>query len=454
MICTGLNIPDISVSEDKYYNTPAGKFKTEAMKNFHNLYVKKLLIKSVSKQGDTLIDYACGKAGDLSKWISARLSFVFGVDLSKDNLENRLDGDCARFLKARQLNKNMPYALFVNGNSSYNIKNGSAMLNDKAKQITAAIFGNGPKESEKIGKGVSRQYGIGEEGFNVSSCQFAIHYFMENPDTLQGFMKNLAECTKRDGYFIGTAYDGNLLFNLLKKTNTGESIKIVDDGKKIWEVTKGYGATTFDSDSSSIGYRIDVYQESINQQISEYLVNFNYLDRVLDAYGFKLIDREEAQQLGLPEGSGLFSELFFNMEEEIKINKYKGKDYANAINMTAFEKKISFLNRYFVYKKIRDVNTEKVQLEMSEYQESDIMRNNQETEHAIEIAKDENKKLKPRIRKLDKKLLLVAATEAVDEQFKPLVIETEMKKDKMKKDKLKKEKPIKKKLIIIEEDEE
>ena len=117
--------------------------------------------------------------------------------------------------------------------------------------------------------------------------------------------------------------------------------------------------------------------------------------------------------------------------------------------MTAFEKKISFLNRYFVYKKIIDVNTEKVYLEMSEYQETDIMRNNQETTHAIDVAKDENKKLKPKIRKLDKKLLLVAATEAVDEQFKPLVIETEMKKDKIKKGKI-----IKKKLIIIEEDEE
>ena len=28
----------------------------------------------------------------------------------------------------------MPYALFVNGNSAFNIKNGSAMLNEKAKQ--------------------------------------------------------------------------------------------------------------------------------------------------------------------------------------------------------------------------------------------------------------------------------------------------------------------------------
>ena len=98
------------------------------------------------------------------------------------------------------------------------------------------------------------------------------------------------------------------------------------------------------------------------------MINFDYLDRVLEAYGFKVIDRVEAQSLGLPEGSGLFGELFNNMLEEIKKNKYKEKEFENAANMSAFEKKISFLNRYFVYKKIREVNTEKVELELGEYE--------------------------------------------------------------------------------------
>jgi mRNA (guanine-N7-)-methyltransferase len=423
MIRTGQNIPDIIVSEDVYYNTPSGKLKTESMKNFHNLYVKKLLIKSVSKQGDTLIDYACGKGGDLPKWIASRLSFVFGIDISKDNLENRLNGSCARYLNMKKQTKFMPYALFVNGNSAYNIRKGDAMLNDKAKQITSAVFGNGPKEADKIGKGVARQYGVGEDGFNVSSCQFALHYFFENPDTLQGFLRNVAECTKLNGYFIGTAYDGKLVFNLLKKVKTGESIKIIDDGKKIWEITKGYGADNFEDDSSSIGYRIDVYQESINQNIQEFLVNFDYLNRVFEAYGFKIIDRDEAQSFGLPEGSGLFSELFNNMLEEIKKNKFKEKDYENAANMTAFERKISFLNRYFVYKKIREVNTEKVELELGEYQEFGIIRNAKETRQAIDVAKDEVERVKPKVRKLSKKLLLVAATEAIDEQLPAVVIE-------------------------------
>jgi dTDP-4-amino-4,6-dideoxygalactose transaminase len=39
-------------------------------------------------------------------------------------------------------------------------------------------------------------------------------------------------------------------------------------------------------------------------------------------YGFKVIDRDEAKELGLPEGSGLFSELFMNMIEEIIKNKF------------------------------------------------------------------------------------------------------------------------------------
>ena len=416
MLCTGLNIPTVTISEDKYYNTPTGKFKTEAMKDFHNLYVKRKLITGAAKQGDTLIDFACGKAGDLPKWINAKTSFVFGVDISKDNLENRIDGACARYLNMRKKNKNIPYALFVNGNSSFNIKDGSAMLNEKAKQITAAVFGRGPKNDENIGKGVARQYGKGVDGFNVSSCQFAIHYFFETPETLRGFMKNVAECTKHNGYFVGTCYDGQSIFNLLKQTGFNQSIQIIQDDKKIWEITKRFSSEKFEDNSSSIGYKIDVYQESINQVISEYLVNFNYLNRVISAYGFELVSTEEAKEFGLLDGSGTFNELFLNMLDEIKTNKNKAKDFDKSPYMSEFEKKISFLNRYFMYKKVRTVNTESIELELGEYQEDVVQRNIIDTQEAKAVAVEEIKKYKPKIKKLSKKMLLVAATEAIDEK--------------------------------------
>ena len=133
MISTGLNIH--SVENDIYYNKIGGESKTRGLRDFHNLYVKSMLFKNVSKKGDICIDYTCGKAGDLPKWIASNLSFVFGIDISKDNLENRINGACSRYLNNKKTHKHMPYALFVNGDSSKNIKSGEAMLNDKAVQI-------------------------------------------------------------------------------------------------------------------------------------------------------------------------------------------------------------------------------------------------------------------------------------------------------------------------------
>jgi len=426
MISTGNNIPEELDDDDIYYNrVGATTDKTRAMRDFHNLFVKKILITSVSKRGETLIDYACGKGGDFSKWIAANLSFVFGIDISKDNLENRLDGACARFLNYRKSFKFVPYALFVNGNSSVNIKSGRAMLNDKAIQITKAVFGEGVKDGveERLGKAVARQFGKGEGGFNVSSCQFALHYFFESQNTFQNFMRNVSECTKLGGYFIGACYDGKLIYNLLKSKKVGESIQLYEDGVKIWEIIKEYDVDYFDDDATSIGYEISVYQESINKLFSEYLVNFDYLERSMENYGFKLITRDEAKALGVPEGSGLFSELFNLMLDESKRKKYKKNPYESALSMTANEKKISFLNRYFIYKKVRNVNAEKITLEFLDETEEEARLERKETKQAVSVAKEiarenekEAKSKKSKIKKLSSKLVLVAATEALEEQ--------------------------------------
>jgi hypothetical protein len=353
MIQTGEGIPDELADDNIYYNKLSSSTKTVALRDFHNLYVKKLLITSVSKPGETLIDYAVGKAGDLPKWISAKLGFVFGIDLNKDCLENKKDGACARYLNYRKSFKKMPAALFVNGNSGHNIKSGEAMLNDKAKQITHAVFGQGSKDEKKLGAGVFAQFGKAVDGFDISSCQFAMHYFFENETTLQKFMINLAECTKLNGYFIGTCYDGNLLF---QKLMNKECINMYDtNDTKICEIKKNYDNTVFEPNISSLGYEIYVYQESIGRMYVEYLVNFAYLNRVMENYGFRLLTLEEAQAIGLPNSSGSFSDLYNTMIEEIKIDKYKQNDYGDAAKMSAYEKTISFLNKYVVYKKISKI---------------------------------------------------------------------------------------------------
>jgi|TARA_B110000967_G_scaffold3356_1_gene3416 hypothetical protein len=412
MIRTGEDIPEELVDDDVYYNRVSGKSSTRGLRDFHNQYVKKLLITSVAKKGNTLIDYAVGKGGDFPKWINAKLSFVLGIDISKDNIENRVDGACARYLNYRKNYKVMPHALFVHGNSSFNIKDGEALYSEKAKQITKAVFGEGPKEKDKLGLGVYRQYGKASEGFNISSCQFAIHYFFENKKTLNNFLRNISECTKVNGYFVGDCYDGTAIFDALRGKPIGDSVSILENGKKIWQITKGYERDTFDNDETSIGYPIDVFQETINKTFREYLVNFEYLNRLLENYGFVQLTREECSEIGIPSSVGSFQQLYGLMEIEIDKFPRKKNDYGDSLNMTPKEKQISFYNNYFIYKKIRNVDTRavyntmtsssKFQEQMNSLNEEDIEKNleKEETKDNEIIKKKAPKKLKRKLKLL------------------------------------------------------
>ena len=426
MIATGEGIPGIEVSDDVYYNSVTTDKMTQRMRDFHNLYVKKALIQGVSKKGNILIDFACGKAGDLPKWIGSELSFVFGIDISSDNIENRLNGACARYLNFKMTNKNMPYALFVNGNSSKNIRSGTNMFNDKANQITKSVFGSMGVD-KSLGPAVARQHGKAHNGFDVSSCQFAMHYMFENKNIFYNFIRNIAECTKLYGYFIATCYDGRTIFNMLKRKKEGESKEIYIDDKKVWSVTKDYDATTFEDNESCLGYKINVYQDSINQTLPEYLVNFDFLTSTMDKYGFTLVTREEARQMKLPEGSGMFSELFNAMENEVKRHPEKESDYKDALFMKDYEKDISFLNRFFIYKKTSTRNAEKLTKSLLDQLPDQEDVEQAGTMLAREAVKEAEEIVKPKAKKLTGKLKLQEATEALEET-KPVAKKTNTRK--------------------------
>tara|TARA_B110000114_G_scaffold35751_1_gene37173 strand:+ start:1464 stop:5066 length:3603 start_codon:yes stop_codon:yes gene_type:complete len=358
-------IPDLNIDDDVYYNKDKISYSSQPMKDFHNLYVKRKLISSVSKKGDMLIDYACGLGGDLPKWIHANLSFVLGIDLYSDSIENRNDGICVRYLESQKKYKSLPVSIFLNGDSAVNIRGGDAALNPKASKILKSLFGTQSKD-DTLGKVVSKMYGKMKEGFHVSSCQFAFHYFFQNHTVLRGFMTNLAECTKIGGYFIGTTYDGKKVFQDLKSK---QSLKLKEGERRVWEIRKHYTNETFDDDSSCLGYRISVYQDSINQEISEYLVNFNYLKRVMEDYGFVPLTESELHEIGLKKSVGSFQDMFNEMIHEISSASNRNNKYKKAQEMSKLHKTISFYNNYFVFKKIRSVNVAKITLDTSNLNE-------------------------------------------------------------------------------------
>ena len=419
MLITGNEIPDELVSDDIYYNHAESgsgsggggggggidigrgtkvRTLTKGMRDFHNLYVKRKLIMSVARPGNTLIDLAVGKGGDLPKWIAAKLGFVFGIDYSKDNLEHKFDGVCARYLDIKRVKRNIPDAVFIHGDSSKELRSGQAAISERYRLITRAIFGEGPKDASILGRGVYPQYGRGADGFDICSVQFAIHYFFENSMKLHTFLQNVSESTKLGGYFIGTCFDGARIFQALARLETGNEMTVLSGGgiggssdpQKMWSVRKKYHQTEFEPDSSSIGYEIEVYQDSINKAAREYLVNFDYLTQLLENYGFDLVTPEEAETtltFPMPDGTATFDGLFHHMEMEAKnkqqqrgeeagVGSSRGggggggdgwKEYGSALHMTPEEKQISFYNRYFIFRKNRNINAKQLKSSFLSY---------------------------------------------------------------------------------------
>lgn len=360
MIASGLNIPENIDDDDVYYNNSDEYKFTEGMRNFHNKYVKNKLITSVSPRNGCLMDMTVGKGGDIPKWKEAKLSFVFGLDLARDNIENKKNGVCARYLNMRKKTSNPFDGLFINANSSLNIKSGEAAITGKGKDIIRAVFGEGPKDERKLGSGVYKNYGKGKEGFDVISNQFSIHYFFKNMLTFHSFLRNVSECCKIGGCFIGTCYDGNRVFDKLIDIEYGENVFIMEKNKKIWDITKKYRQTEFENDKSSLGYTIDVYQCSINKTFSEYLVNFEFLIKEMEDYGFVPLDESECKEIGLEHPIGSFEHLYDRMNQELENKEIRKNSVGKADEMKFKEKEISFLNNYFIFKKIRNVNTKEM----------------------------------------------------------------------------------------------
>ena len=352
IITSGMGIPEIV--NYKYYNSK-NDGRRFAIRDFHNLGIKRKLIQVATQPGNTLMDLSVGKGGDLSKWINAELSFVLGIDINKDNIENRINGACARYLTMKSRTTTIPGALFLKGDTSLSLRDGSAFTTDKEKHIMSALLGTGPKDAEKIGTVPLEYYGAFKDGFDVVSSQFSIHYYFKNEKTLHGFLQNVSDSCKQNGYFIGTCFDGKRMFRALQDLDKGKSISKHINNQKLFEVIKNYEHAEFRNDSSSLGYEIKVYQESINDYYAEYLVNFDYLTAELEKYGFKKLSRAELKQIGMSDSITPFKKEFDTIREMVSRNHRLEKNYGNTLNLNSAEQFVSFMNNMFIFKKVRRV---------------------------------------------------------------------------------------------------
>jgi hypothetical protein len=352
----------------EYYTlkTDVDKKEYRAIRDFHN-DIKRIMLEKIANSyrktthmNPYLIDFAVGKAGDLQKWEDANYSFVLGIDITRDNLHNTVDGAFTRVVQSKMKkhkarSKHLP-VLFVEGNSSLLIKTGEALYHDYEKKIVHYLFGMETTIPPLISEQANIPYGICKKGFDVGSIQFALHYMFESEQSLYKFIYNLVDCIKIGGYFCATCFDGDSIFELLSKYDKNQIIstyydetgrfKLFDKEKEapFASIQKLYEKKVVNT-STFVQLPIGIKQQTLNKDkfLVEYLVFANYFIGIMKQHGFHLVTHLPE----FPGGTGLFSNID---------SKYK--DMSKEPN----QESISYLNRYYIFQKKEQVVFRSVKL--------------------------------------------------------------------------------------------
>lgn len=223
------------------------------MRNFHNEFIKKNILNSVFKSGTstkggktktgdlnleypagsrTLIDYSCGRANDIHRWIGLELDYVLGIDIASDNIMNKHNGAYSRYLKmiieisqgvdsrgkprrgaggaGSTSSGSIPIMIFVNGDSSKPIVSGEAGITQDDKAMLKYLFGD---NSEAIQNAVPPYLkNIVHSPFKATKasagvCMFSLHYFFKNKELLTGLLDNIETTIENEGYFGGCCFE-------------------------------------------------------------------------------------------------------------------------------------------------------------------------------------------------------------------------------------------------------
>ena len=313
------------VRGDKSNNERRERFPYQ---NFHNHYIKYQLLYFSSpcyiheyKDGfhGKLLDLCCGRGVDINKIKRAKYAEVVGMDIDYHNIKD-----------AQEYYKNMvpspkPKAYYVRGDSS------KLIWPEQACGFT---------EADKI---YTKKFIPSKYMFDSISLQFCFHYFFKDEISFRTILQNISDNLKIGGFVIGTTFDGERVYNSLKTGNniSGKTFS----GETMWKIDKKYSAAKFGFTDKrpNFGKEIDVFVKTIGTVHTEYLVNFNYVDKMMEEYGFSKILLKPFEDFynELNDGKNLLDLSKKELE----------KDMIAVKNMSEEEKRFSFLSSGFIYKK-------------------------------------------------------------------------------------------------------
>lgn len=265
--------------------------KTKALNKFNNFVKQQVIQRALENKTKTkVLDLACGKFGDMSKYIASGVSSFVGIDIAPDNLLNKDDGAPVRLIGTAKKNdyigsgarKLMDKTMFIIGNASKNLMSGEAGSDELSRYYLDILYGHQKPPNSNGGK-LQSMYGSGLSKFHLVVCNFAIHYMMNSQEDFHSFLLNVKQNLKDQCYFIATCYDGPSLINKVK--SKGGKVAREVDGSLI------YSIDIEDVDEvPGYGNKVDFYFETFYQTSQENLVNIEFLEKEFAKFDLKLVD--------------------------------------------------------------------------------------------------------------------------------------------------------------------
>ena len=337
-----------------YYKSDTNSVISEPLKKLHNFIKSKLIggVGSSIKGSIQIMDTSIGQGGDLNKYMNREIGnkFIFGLDISSVNEA------CKRFYRIRDKTTD---GIFIQYDTSKNIRNqeGLDWSSEHVKTIINILYGikaEIPPEYKTIQKILNKR---ALKKFDIISCQFSLHYYFKNMDMLKSYLTNIEENCKTDGYFIGCCYDGSKIFDKLRNKKSFEYK--TENGHTVFSIEKNYELEDFeytDNDDQMVGQKIDVQMESIGQTIPEYLVNFDFLEKIMYEYGFKPVkpDLKSKYKEVITSSIGSFETIIDKLDrlEDTELNRF----YKESIDILKNDKlkELSSMNNYFIFQKFKE----------------------------------------------------------------------------------------------------
>ena len=311
------------------------------MRDFHN-WIKLVLITNIAdyiyrqtNSSVSLLDISVGRGGDLNKWKKAEISNVFGFDPSEKSINSENIEDPGAKERLKQLKKK-GYKVDV----EFEVGDATRPL-----EIKNAI--DSYVSRKKLGVYLGRSF---VPGFNMVSCQFALHYFFSSEIALQNVLSLVSHYLVPGGFFFGTTIDGSKIKEYLGDAKTFD--------RKLYQIERFFNKNTRSVFGNAYNFKIYDTVDKTNYfntmgTSTEYLVDFKVLNNLASRVGLEpvTINFFEKWSPTTLKKDTTYTERVDNIipfEEIYNLNKWKPR---SGNNITAHELELSFLNSVFVFRK-------------------------------------------------------------------------------------------------------